>query len=685
MDKKNNNINEEVNSQIDLKTITDFCRRKGFVYPSSEIYGGYSAIYDFGPLGTLLKKNIEKAWRNHMVTYRDDVVEIEGAIFLHPKVWEASGHIGGFSDILVEDIITHKRYRADHLIEDAKVSLPKTALTNILLATSNLGKLKRYQNNINNPNINLLSLQDLKLDIPSPEENQPTEQEIVKAKVTYYQEKTGIICLASDIGLYFPSLPKDQQPARFSKRIAGVNEELDDKQTTYNKMSSYYSNLAKENGGSIEGYFLDCYCLFDGKNYYQETAKRKIIITETIYKEDLDLPICSVYQVGGIYYHDLSEEQMQKFLEPSNLAIRKVVKDYLNDQYPITNAGHLTLEEIDSVITYHNLLSLDNNPLSKSKKFNLMVKTHLGPVEDNSTVAYLKGEACQNIYVNWKQVLETTRKKLPFGIAQHGKAFRNEITARQFIFRTRELEQVDVQFFVKPDQHTKDGDNNPDQWYQYWKDYAFGFYSNVLGLDKNLLSWRQHDTDEMAFYAKDAWDIQFHFGSMGDKEIGGLHNRGTYDLDQHSKHSGQDLSYFDQEKNIRYNPEIVEISLGLGRMFLAVIFNNYKVEKLADGEDRIVLALPKQLSPYTFAVLPLMKKDGLGEKAQIIFQSLKKLGLSVDYDDAGSIGKRYRRQDENGTFTCICVDYQTLDDQTVTIRDRDTMEQRRITIEELLK
>lgn len=681
-----NNLNDsKINNDLDLKTITDFCRRKGFVYPSSEIYGGYSAVYDFGPLGTLLKKNIEKAWRNYMITYRDDVVEIEGAIFLHPKVWEASGHVGGFSDILVEDIITRKRYRADHLIEDAKVSLAVLPLSNILLATSNQGKVKRYQKNLDNPNINLISLQDLNLKIESPKEGQETEQEIVKAKVTYYQQITGKTCLASDIGLYFPTLPKDKQPGRFSKRIAGVDEELDDKETVYNKMSSYYSSLARENGGSLEGYFLDCYCLFDGKNYYQASAKRKITVTDVVYKKDIDLPICSVYQVAGIYYHDLTEKQMQIFLEPSNLAIRKIIKDYQNDQYPITNAGHLTLEEIDSIISYHNLLSPDKNPLSKSKKFNLMVKTHLGPVEDSSTVAYLKGESCQNIYVDWKQVLETTRKKLPFGIAQHGKAFRNEITARQFIFRTRELEQVDVQFFVKPEAYISTGEYNPDQWYRYWKDYTFDFYSNGLGLNKNLLSWRQHDADERAFYAKDAWDIQFQFGNMGDKEIAGLHNRGTYDLDQHSKYSKQDLTYFDQEKNVRYNPEIVEISLGLGRMFLAVIFNNYKVERLTDGEDRIVLALPKHLSPYAFAILPLMKKDGLSQKAQEIFHSLKKIGISVDYDDAGSIGKRYRRQDENGTFACICVDYQTLEDQTVTVRDRDTMEQKRVLIEDLLK
>jgi glycyl-tRNA synthetase len=468
----------------DLKTITDFCRRKGFVFQSSEIYGGYSAIYDFGPMGVLLKKNIEKAWRDYMVTSRTDMEEIEGAIFMHPKVWEASGHIAGFSDLLVEDLKTNSRYRADHLIEDAKVM--------------------------------------------------------------------GIV------------------------------------------------------GAGEEGKIID-------------------------------------------------------------------------------NAGFLTPEQIDLVIKRYNLKSPEQNSLSSCKKFNLLVKTHLGPVENDTTVAYLKGEACQNIYVNWKQVLETSRRKLPFGIAQVGKAFRNEITARQFLFRTRELEQVDVQYFIKPDQYINSGELTSDQQYQVWKDYAYSFYSDKLGISSNNLSWRRHDDDEKAFYARDAWDIQYTFGTMGAKEVGGLHHRGTYDIDQHSKFSGQDLGYFDQDNNTRYNPEIIETSLGLGRMFLAVVFEFYKSQTLKDGTERIVLSLPKHLAPYKVAVLPLMKKDGLADKAFEIYKNFKAQNISVDYDDAGSIGKRYRRQDENGTPYCICIDYQTLENQTFTIRDRDTMEQKRYTIPEFLE
>lgn len=469
-------------SNLSIKTITNFCKQKGLVFQSSEIYGGYSAIYDFGPLGTLLKKNIENAWRNHMITYRDDVVEIEGAIFMHPKVWEASGHIAGFADLLVEDTVTNSRYRADHLIEESSIYMPGDE-------------------------------------------------------------------------------------------------------------------------------------------------------TKTI----------------------------------------------------ITNAGHLTTDEIDTLIEHFNLKSPDGNKLSKTKKFNLLVKTHLGPIEDASTVAYLKGESCQNIYVDWLYVQDTTRRKLPFGIAQAGKAFRNEITARQFLFRTRELEQLDVQFFIKPDKFLKEGELDSNGQYQYWKDYTYEFYNKTLGLDQSRLSWRQHDEDEKAFYARDAWDIQYTYGSMGAKEVGGLHNRGSYDLDQHSKFSGQELGYFDQDVATRYNPEIIETSLGFGRMFLAVIFEHYDEEVLEDGTIRTVLRLPRHLSPYKFAVLPLMKKDGLAQKAKELQMSLKKQGISTDYDEAGSIGKRYRRQDESGTYYAICVDYQTLEDGTVTVRNRDTMIQERVSIDDLSK
>lgn len=445
--------------QATLEKIIHLCTQKGFVFPSSQIYGGFAATYDFGPLGSLLKKNLEAAWRFWNVTSRTDMVEIEGAIFMHPKTWEASGHIAGFADVMVEDLVTHKRYRADHLIEDKKI---------------------------------------------------------------------------------------------------------------------------------------------------------------------------------------------------------------------MENAGSLTLEQIDDMIVAHKVLSPDGNALSKAKKFNMLVKTHLGPVEDDSSLAYLKGESCQNIYLDWKATQMTTRRKLPFGIAQIGKAFRNEITVKQFLFRTREFEQMDVQYFCKA--------VDADRFYDEWKQNRYDFYTKVVGVSAENIRWRQHELDERAFYASDAWDVEYRFGAdIGFKEVEGVHNRGTYDLDQHSQFSGEDLSYLDPETNTRANPSIVECSGGFNRLFLLTMFEHYREEEVTTGkgekETRIVLAFPYDLAPHKIAVLPLMKKDGLAEKAQEIHLALRHRGIMADYDEAGSVGKRYRRQDENGTPWCLTVDYDTLENGTVTLRHRDTMQQ----------
>ncbi|MEK9155314.1 MAG: glycine--tRNA ligase [Patescibacteria group bacterium] len=444
--------------QATLEKIIHFSTQKGFVFPSSQIYGGFAATYDFGPVGVLLKKNLEAAWRYWNVTSRTDMVEIEGAIFMHPKTWEASGHIGGFSDLLVEDLVSHRRFRADHLIEDA-----------------------------------------------------------------------------------------------------GVME----------------------------------------------------------------------------------------------------------------NAGSLTPEQVDETIATHNIKSPDGNAVSKAKRFNLLVKTHLGPVEDESSLVYLKGESCQNIYLDYKATQMVTRRKLPFGIAQIGKAFRNEITVKQFLFRTREFEQMDVQYFVKPAE--------ADAQYEAWKANRWDFYTKFLGISEENVRWRQHEQDERAFYAQDAWDVEYRFGEIGFKEVEGVHHRGSYDLDQHSKFSGEDLSYFDSETNERYVPYIVECSGGFNRLFLLTLFEFYREEEVTtakgEKETRIVMALPYHLAPMKIALLPLMKKDGLSEKAWEIYEGLRKQGISADYDESGSIGKRYRRQDEVGTSWCVTVDYDTLETGTVTLRHRDSMEQ----------
>ena len=441
-----------------MEKIVSLCKRRGFVFPSSEIYGGFAATYDFGPLGFLLKKNIERAWRYWNVESREDVVEIEGAVFMHPKVWEASGHIGSFADLLVEDTVTHKRYRADHLIEEA-----------------------------------------------------------------------------------------------------GIME----------------------------------------------------------------------------------------------------------------NAGTLGPEEIDAIISEKNLKSPDRNPLSATKRFDLLVKTHLGPIEDDSAVAYLKGESCQNIYLDYKLVQETMRLKLPFGIAQIGKAFRNEITVKNFLFRTREFEQMDLQYFCRP--------ADADRYYEEWKENRWKFYTQQMGFSDQNVRWRQHEADEKAFYATDAWDVEYKFAEMGFKEVEGVHHRGSYDLDQHAKFSGKDLTYFDQETSERFNPFIVECSGGLNRLFLASLFEFYREEK-----DRTYLAFPPKLAPYKAAVFPLLSnKPDLVNKAREIYEMLHK-DFSVAWDDRGNIGKRYLSQDEIGTPFCITIDFDTLEkDDTATVRDRDTMEQVRVPVAEL--
>ncbi len=361
--------------------------------------------------------------------------------------------------------------------------------------------------------------------------------------------------------------------------------------------------------------------------------------------------------------------------------------DHLIEEAEIMeNAGALSPEETNKIIEEHKLKSPDGNALSAAKKFNLLVKTHLGPIEDESTVAYLKGESCQNIYVDWKSVLETTRRKLPFGIAQIGKAFRNEITVKNFMFRTREFEQMDVQYFCRPEE--------ADTWYEYWKKDRHDFYITAMGFSADHVRWRQHEADERAFYAKDAWDVEFLFGEMGFKEIEGVHHRGDYDLTQHQKFSGTDLSYFDEKTGQRFLPYIVECSGGFNRLFLATLFEFYR----EDGERKF-LAFPPRLAPYKAAVFPLLaNKPQLVEKAKVVYEMLRaeadgREGFMIAWDDRGNIGKRYYAQDEIGTPFCITIDFDTLGEgegdaaatrkDTVTVRDRDTGVQERVAIEKL--
>jgi glycyl-tRNA synthetase len=440
-------------SDITMEEIVSLCKRRGFVFQASEIYGGLAGFWDYGPLGVELVNNLKQEWWKAMVREHDNIFGVDGAIIQNPKLWEASGHVAGFTDPMVEDLHNGKRYRADHL--------------------------------------------------------------------------------------------------------------------------------------------------------------------------------------AGTDSTDLKE-----------------LKELLKDKK-----------------------SPDGNPLSAPRYFNMMLKTWIGPVEDDSTVAYLRPETAGSIFTNYENVRETMRAKLPFGIAQVGKAFRNEISPRDFIFRVRELEQMEMQYFIRPDMQS--------DVYESWREFAWKFLTERLGIAEENLQWHEHDEKERAHYATAAHDIYFKF-PQGYKELWGTHNRTDYDLSNHKRVSGKDLTYFDDETRERFIPYVIESSVGVGRMLLAVLTNAYTVDEIG-GDKRVVLKLHSSLAPYRVAVSPLLKnKPALVEKARDVYSLLRREYGNVMWDDNGNIGKRYRRQDEIGTPYCVTVDFQTLDDNMVTIRDRDSAEQKRVAIDQLL-
>lgn len=445
-----------------MEKIISLAKRRGFIFPGSEIYGGLIGIYDFGPYGVELANNIKSAWWKAMVQMEDNIVGLDSAIFTHPRVWEASGHVSGFADPLVECKVCQMRSRADHLLEEISV---------------------------------------------------------------------------------------------------GADEKM---------------SLDEINS------------LFDKE------------------RQQLKCPKC-----GG--------------------------KDF--------------------------------GPV---RHFNLLVQSNLGNFAADWTKepVYLRGETCQGIYINFKQVLDTVRVKIPFGIAQIGKAFRNEISPRQYIFRKREFEQMEMQMFVNPKSAMSE--------YEKWRQKRWQYYLD-LGFKEENLKWHQHEN--LVFYAKAAWDIEYKF-PFGFKELEGIHARGDYDLSQHQKYAKQDLTYLDPETKERYLPHIVETSVGLERTFLAVLTEFYDEDDLG-GESRTVLRLPANLAPIKVAVFPLLKnKPALVDKARLIFEGLKSK-TRVEFDDNGNIGKRYRRQDEIGTPCCLTIDFDTLEDDTITARDRDTGKQERVAIKDL--
>ncbi len=425
---------------LKMDTLVSLCKRKGFVFQSSEIYGGLNGVYDYGPLGSLLKNNIRDFWWNEMTRGDDNIVGLDSSILMHKKVWEASGHVSNFTDPLVDCKVCKSRFRADQI--DLNAACP----------------------------------------------------------------------------------------------------------TCGNK-----------------GTFTDV------------------------------------------------------------------------------------------------------------RKFNLMFKTNIGSTaaDDDSSVIYLRPETAQGIYVNFKNVVDSMHEKLPFGIAQVGKSFRNEITTKNFIFRSCEFEQMEMQWFCKP--------GSDEEWFDYWRRKRISYYSK-MGIREDHLRWHQHGPDELAFYAKDAYDIQYKF-PMDWQELEGVHNRTNYDLTQHTKFSGKDLQYFDQETGERFIPYIIETSAGLTRNLLMVLSDAYDEEDV-DGDKRVVLRFHPCIAPIKVAVLPLVKKDGIADKAKLIEKDLRS-SFKTDYDQNVAIGRRYRRQDEIGTPYCITVDYDTMKDDTVTVRLRDSMKQERIAISEI--
>jgi glycyl-tRNA synthetase len=490
----------------DFKKIISHAKEYGFVFPSSEIYDGLSAVYDYAQNGAALKKNIRDYWWKAMVQLHSNIVGIDAAIFMHPTTWKASGHVDAFNDPLIDNKDSKKRYRADVLVEDYCAKL------------------------------------EVKI-----------EKEVKKAAKRFGE--------SFDKAQFISTNP----------RVVGYQEKID--------------AILKRLGQSLE-------------------------------KEDL--------------------------------ADVKALIEELEIACPESGSRNWT----------------------DVKQFNLMFGTKLGASAESAMDLYLRPETAQGIFVNFLNVQKTGRMKIPFGIAQTGKAFRNEIVARQFIFRMREFEQMEMQFFVPP--------GTQKEWYEKWKETRLKWHLS-LGMGED--NYRFHDHEKLAHYADAAADIEFKF-PFGFKELEGIHSRTDFDLSSHEEYSGKKLQYFDPERNENYVPYVVETSIGLDRMFLATFSWALREETLDDGSQRTVLKLPAVLAPTKVAVLPLVKKDGLPDLAHEIVDSLK-WEQAVSYDEKDAVGRRYRRQDALGTPYCITVDHQSLEDKTVTLRDRDSMEQERIAIADL--
>jgi|TARA_B100001013_G_scaffold14809_2_gene8567 glycyl-tRNA synthetase len=489
-----------------LKKIVSHSKEYGFVIPSSEIYEGLNAVYDYAHNGVLLKNNIRDYWWKSMVQINQNIIGLDSAIFMHPKTWIASGHVEAFNDPLIDNKDSKKRYRADVLLES------------------------------------YIEKQKHKID-----------KEVLKARKRYgdkFDENEFI--------------NTNQRVLELNTRIKSTNERM----------------------------------------------------------------------VDGLKKNNLKE-------------IENLINE-LEIKCPVSGTSNWT----------------------EVRQFNLMFKTNLGASSDSNMELFLRPETAQGIFLNYLTLQKTSRMKIPFGIAQTGKAFRNEIVARQFIFRMREFEQMEMQFFIKP--------GTQEKWYKEWKDKRMKWHLS-LGFEEK--KYRFHDHEKLSHYADAASDIEFNF-PFGFKELEGIHSRTDFDLKSHEKLSGKKIQYFDTDKNESYTPYVIETSIGLDRMFLSVLSNSYSNETLEDGSSRVVLKIPKQIAPIKLAVLPLLKKDGFLEIAKELINEFSS-EVNLSYDEKDAIGRRYRRQDAIGTPYCITIDHQTLEDNTFTLRDRDSMEQKRINNKDL--
>jgi glycyl-tRNA synthetase len=489
-----------------FKKLVSHCKEYGFVFPSSEIYDGLGAVYDYGQNGVELKNNIKKYWWDSMTLLNENVVGIDSAIFMHPTIWKASGHVDAFNDPLIDNKDSKKRYRADVLIEE---------------------QLAKFEDKIN--------------------------KEVEKAEKKFGEAFDKEQFLSTNPRVLENQEKKDELHARFAKALNDSNLE----------------------------------------------------------------------------------------------ELRQIILDY-EVVCPISGTRNWT----------------------DVRQFNLMFSTEMGSTSDGAMKIYLRPETAQGIFVNFLNVQKSGRMKVPFGIAQIGKAFRNEIVARQFIFRMREFEQMEMQFFVRPGEEL--------EWFAKWKEIRLKWHK-ALGMGDSM--YRYHDHEKLAHYANAATDIEFRM-PFGFKEVEGIHSRTDFDLGSHEKYSGKKIQYFDPELNQSYVPYVIETSIGVDRMFLSIMAGSFCEEELEGGDTRVVLKLPPALAPIKLAILPLVKKDGLPEMARKIMNELK-FEFNCQYDEKDTVGKRYRRQDAIGTPYCVTIDYDSLNDNCVTIRHRDTMEQERVAISAL--